>query len=193
VTPADRATFDRLLAEVLSPAYGLALSLSKNATEAEDLVQEAALAAFKGFRTFQPGTNFKAWFYRILTHCHYYRYRRTKSRGEAVPLEEDLDLYLYRRTAEAGFHAQSEDPAAVLLDKMTGEQIRSAVASLPPEFQVAVALFFLEEASYEEIAEVLEIPLGTVRSRLHRGRKLLQKALWQVAQEYGLVAAGAET
>lgn len=186
--PAGRETFESLLESVLAPAYGLAMSLSRNAADAEDLLQEAALAAFKGFRTFQPGTNFKAWFYRILTHCHYYRHRRNKNKPEDVPLEDASDLYLYLKTAEAGFHAQSEDPAALLMNKLTGEQIREAVASLPPEFQVAVSLFFLEEASYEEIAEVLECPIGTVRSRLHRGRKLLQRALWRVAVDHGLIA-----
>lgn len=185
-----RPRIEDLLLPLLGPAYGLARSLTRDAHEAEDLLQEAALAACRGFSSFSAGTNFKAWFYRILTNCHFARFRRPGSRVETVHIddgEEDLELYLYQRTAEAGLHAEP-DPAAALLRKMTAEQVRGAVAGLPAEFQVAVSLFFLEEMSYEDIAAVLDCPVGTVRSRLHRGRKLLQKRLWTLAVDAGIVA-----
>jgi RNA polymerase sigma-70 factor, ECF subfamily len=185
--PGARPAIESLLLPLLDRAYGLARSLTRDAAEADDLLQEAALAACRGFASFVPGTNFKAWFYRILTNCHFARFRRQGSRVETVEVEEEsLDLYLYQRTGEIGLHA-ADDPAAALLRKMTAEQVRGAVAGLPAEFQVAVSLFFLDEMSYEEIAAVLDCPVGTVRSRLHRGRKLLQKSLWTIALEAGVV------
>ena len=185
---ASRKEFESLLAPLLGRAFGLARSLTRTAAEAEDLLQETALSAYCGFHTFTPGTNFKAWFYRILTHRHYYRHRQDKRRPATVELEDSPDLYLYARTAEAGLHAVSDDPAALLMSKMTCEQVRAAVAELPEEFGVVVSLHFLEEMRYQEIAEVVGCPVGTVRSRLHRGRKMLQKKLWRTAQREGIVS-----
>lgn len=185
--PGGAASFEELFRSIAGPAYALASSLIRDASRAEDLLQEAALAAYRGFASFAPGTNFKAWFYRILTNCHFARYRRERRTPQTVELEETPALYLYMRTAEVGLHAEA-DPAERLMRRMTAEQVREAVASLPEEYRVAVSLFFLEESSYEEIAAVLECPLGTVRSRLHRGRKMLQKSLWTMAVEAGIVA-----
>lgn len=183
-----RERFEDLLMPLLGPAYALARSLTRDAHEAEDLLQEAALAAFRGYGSFAPGTHFKAWFYRILMHCHFARYRRQRHRPATVDIDDVEDLYLFTRTAEAGFHQADDDPAALLMRKMTAEQVHRAVAGLPPEFRAAVSLFFLEDLTYEETATVLDCPLGTVRSRLHRGRKLLQKELWAIAREEGIVS-----
>ena len=101
--------------------------------------------------------------------------------------DDTPDLYLYARSGEAGFPTQGPDPAAQLLDQLGTERVTAAINCLPEEYRVVSTFYFMEDLSYEEIAQVLGCPIGTVRSRLHRGRKMLQKALWQVAEESGIV------
>src|SRR2546426_7508029 len=180
-------TLDDLLRPLLGRAYGLALRLLRNRADAEDLVQEAALAACRGFGTFQPGSHFKAWFFRILINSYYARHRRQRHEGPPVDLDEAPELYLYGRTAELGLHESLADPAQALLNRLDGDQIGAALQALPEEYRVVSTLYFIEDFSYEEIAGVLGIPVGTVRSRLHRGRRILQKLLWRVAVEGGVV------
>ena len=182
--PAD---FEPLFAAVAGTAFGIAVRLTRNQADAEDLVQEAALLAFRAFASFEPGTNFRAWFFRILTNCYFSKRRREKSRPVTSDLDDTPDLYLYARSAEAGFPTQGPDPAAQLLDQLGTEGVVGAINRLPEEYRVVSTLYFMEDLSYEEIAQVLGCPIGTVRSRLHRGRKMLQKALWQVAVESGIV------
>ncbi|HEV8453990.1 MAG TPA: sigma-70 family RNA polymerase sigma factor [Gemmatimonadales bacterium] len=181
------ATFESLFTAVANSAFGVALRLSRNQADAEDLVQEAALLAFRAFDSFEAGTNFRAWFLKILTNCYYSKRRREKSRPVTSDLDDTPDLYLYARSAEAGFPTQGQDPAQQLLDKVGTERIVAALARLPEEYRVVATLYFMNDLSYEEIAAVLECPVGTVRSRLHRGRKMLQKALWQIAEEDGII------
>lgn len=181
--------FETLLDEVLDPAYGLALRFTRRTEDAEDIVQEAALLAYRAFHTFQVGTNFKAWFFRIVTNVFRQRYRKSKREPETTDLDDPPVLYLYCRTAEAGLHARAEDPAALVLGRLDTEQVTAAIDGLPEEYRVAATLYLLEELSYEEIAGILDCPIGTVRSRLHRGRRLLQKALWQIAEQQGVIAA----
>jgi RNA polymerase sigma-70 factor (ECF subfamily) len=180
------ASLESLIEPILGVAYGVALRLSRNRTDAEDLVQEAAFQACRGFHTFQAGTNFKAWFLRILTNCFYYRYRRQKREPEMVQVEDAAELFMIHRAAEHGLMGDAGDPAARVLDKIGEEHVAEAIGSLPAEFRVVCALYFMEDLRYQEIAEILECPVGTVRSRLHRGRRLLQKLLWQVAHERGV-------
>jgi RNA polymerase sigma-70 factor (ECF subfamily) len=182
--PAD---FEALFAAVAGTAFGIAARLTRNQADAEDLVQEAALLAFRAFTSFEPGTNFRAWFFKILTNCYFSKRRREKSRPVTSDFDDTPDLYLYARSAEAGFPTQGPDPAAQLLDQLGTERVVAAIDRLPEEYRVVSTLYFMEDLSYEEIAHVLGCPVGTVRSRLHRGRKMLQKALWQVAQESGIV------
>ena len=182
-----QADFERLFAAVAGTAFGIASRLTRNQADAEDLVQEAALLAFRAFASFEPGTNFRAWFFRILTNCYFSKRRREKRRPVTSDLDDTPDLYLYARSAEAGFPTQGPDPAAQLLDQLGTERVVAAIARLPEEYRVVSTLYFMEDLSYEEIAEALDCPIGTVRSRLHRGRKMLQKALWQVAVESGIV------
>jgi len=172
---------------VAGTASGIAMRLTRNQADAEDLMQEAALLAFRAFASFEPGTNFRAWFFKILTNCYFSKRRREKSRPVTSDLDDTPDLYLYARSAEAGFPTQGPDPAAQLLDRLGTERVVTAIARLPEEYRVVSTLYFMEDLSYEEIAEVLGCPIGTVRSRLHRGRKMLQKALWLVAEESGIV------
>jgi RNA polymerase sigma-70 factor (ECF subfamily) len=98
-------------------------------------------------------------------------------------------LYLYQQTRHAGLHARSADPAALVFEKMTTEHVTAAIAALPEEFRTVCTLYFMQEFAYQEIAEMVDCPVGTVRSRLHRGRKAHQRALWEIAQEQGIPAA----
>jgi RNA polymerase sigma-70 factor, ECF subfamily len=182
------AEFEDLFAAVATTAFGIAVRLTRNQADAEDLVQEAALLAFRAFASFEPGTNFRAWFFKIMTNCYFSKRRREKSRPVTSDLDDTPDLYLYARSGEAGFPTQGPDPAAQLLDKLGTERVVVAIDRLPEEYRVVSTLYFMEDLSYEEIAQVLGCPIGTVRSRLHRGRKMLQKALWQVAEEDGIVS-----
>jgi RNA polymerase sigma-70 factor, ECF subfamily len=184
--------FEQLLSPILQMAYGTAVRLTRNRTEAEDLVQDAALLAFKAFGTFQRGSNFKAWFFRILTNAFYSRHRKEKHEKANLSTEDVPALYLYSKTAEAGLHGRESDPASAIMDKLDTEQVSEALEALPTEYRVVATLYFIEDFSYQQIAEVLECPVGTVRSRLHRGRRMLQKALWDVAVERGIVPAAGE-
>jgi RNA polymerase sigma-70 factor (ECF subfamily) len=182
-------SFEALLGPVLDSAYGTALRFTRNRSDAEDLVQEAALLACRGFKTFEAGSNFRAWFFRIMTNCFYSKYRKRKRQGTEVELDDTPELYMYCQTAAMGLHAQTADPAALLMSKLATEQVEAAVESLPDEYRVVATLYFMQDFSYQEIADVVGVPVGTVRSRLHRSRRLLQKALWVIAEERGVVAA----
>jgi RNA polymerase sigma-70 factor (ECF subfamily) len=187
VQTAAQATFESLFAGVLSSAYGVAMRFCHNQADAEDLVQEAAFLAYRGFDSFVSGSNFRAWFLKILTNCYFSKRRREKSRPVTSDLDDTPDLYLYARSGQAGFPTQGSDPASELLESLGTERIVAAIGRLPEDYRVVSTLYFMEDLSYEEIARILECPVGTVRSRLHRGRKMLQKALWQIAEEDGIV------
>ena len=186
------ATFESLFGAVVNTAYGVAMRFCHNQADAEDLVQEAAFLAYRAFDSFEPGTNFRAWFLKILTNCYFSKRRREKSRPVVSDLDDTPDLYLYAHSGQAGFPTQGPDPAAELLETLGTERITAAIGRLPEEYRVVATLYFMEDLSYEEIARILECPVGTVRSRLHRGRKMLQKALWQVAEEDGIIRARTE-
>lgn len=180
-----RREFESLLAPVAGVAYRVALNLTRNPDDAMDLVQDATVQAFRAFESFQQGTNFKAWFLKILTNK--FLKARAKNRAETVPIEDAEDVFLFKRAKEAGLLGNSDDPARIVLNGLEVEAVQDAMDKLPEEFRTAAVMYFLNDFSYEEIAEVLDVPIGTVRSRLHRGRKLLQKALWDVAVERGIV------
>jgi len=187
--PLEPSDFDAQLLAVLPPAYGYALRLTRNRADAEDLVQEAALLACRAAHTFEAGSNFKAWYFRILVRCFYARHRTAKRRPETVELDDTPDLYLYGNFIRNGLRSSGDDPASTLLERLGTEQVVDAIRVLPTEYGVVCTLYFMEDFAYHEIAEVLDVPVGTVRSRLHRGRKMLQKALWQAAQEAGVIGA----
>jgi RNA polymerase sigma-70 factor (ECF subfamily) len=186
LTMADQATFADQAMEHMSSLYTAALRMTRNSADAEDLVQETYLKAYRAFGTFQEGTNLKAWLYKILTNTFINRYRAKKRRPEETDLEDVEDLYLYRRlggleAATAGRSAEEE-----VLERFTDTEVKEALESLPENFRMAVLMADVEGFSYKEIADILDIPIGTVMSRLHRGRKALQKALFEFGLERGL-------
>jgi len=180
-------TFEALLTPILATAYRAALYMTRNQADAEDAVQEAVLLALKGFGGFQPETNFKAWFLRILTNVVYARGRQARSAGQTVSFDEVPPLYLYTKTAAAGLHVGNSDPAGTFLGKLDAQHVTAAIQSLPDEYRTAAAFYFVDDLTYREIADALHCPVGTVRSRIHRARKLLQRALWALAVDSGIV------
>jgi RNA polymerase sigma-70 factor (ECF subfamily) len=190
-----RDEFSALLEPALGRAYGVALHLTRNPADAEDLVQEAALLAYRGFGTFQRGTNFRAWFIRILTNAFLSAQRKQRPEQHAVSLEDAPNALLQRRaheqlTGESPVNAlRGGDLVRAVVGKLETDQVSMAIAALPEEFRAVASLYFLDDCSYQQIAEMLDIPVGTVRSRLHRGRALLQQKLWRIAQDHGIVTA----
>lgn len=182
-----------LLHSVLGPGYNLAVRLTRDQADAEDLLQEAALRACRFFHQFQRGTNFRAWFFKILVNCHYHGVRQDGRRGERVSIDDAPPLHLYLGAAELGLQDSESDPAAAFLERIGTDRIDQALNALPEEYRAVASLYFVDDFTYKEIADVLEIPLGTVRSRLHRGRKMLQKKLWDAAVEHGIVSRKEES
>jgi RNA polymerase sigma-70 factor, ECF subfamily len=187
---ADPAHFTDEAMEYMPSLYSAALRMTRNRADAEDLVQETYLRAYRGFGGFQEGTNLKAWLYRILTNTFINSYRAKKRRPEESDLDDVEDFYLYRRLggleeARAGRSAEDE-----LMDLFPEAEVKDALESLPENFRIPVLLADVEGFSYKEIADILEIPIGTVMSRLHRGRKALQKRLYDFATERGLASPG---
>lgn len=185
--------YERLLKPLTRIAFGVALHLTRNRDDAEDLLQETAIQAYRAFPTFQPGTHFKAWFLRILTNLFLNRVRKRQREPEIASLDDAPDLYLYTQVTRNGGGRGNEDPAKQILERIGTEQMVAAIAALPEEFRMVAALYFVEEMSYQEISEILDCPIGTVRSRLHRGRKLLQRTLWDLVQETPLADGSART
>ena len=174
--------------EHMDSLYAGAMRMTRNPADAEDLVQETYLRAFRGFEGFEEGTNLKAWLYRILTNTFINRYRQQKRRPEESDIDDVEDFYLYRRLGgfeEARISKSAED---TMLELFTDDEVKEALESLPETFRMAVLLADVEGFAYKEIAEILDIPIGTVMSRLHRGRKGLQKRLWEFATKEGLLS-----
>ena len=183
---ADQATFAEQAMPLVGPLYSGALRMTRNPADAEDLVQEVYLRAYRGFGGFQQGTNLKAWMFRILTNTYINSYRAKQRRPEQTELDEVEDLYLYKRLGGLEAAALSRSAEDELMDTFSDAEVKAAVEDLPEIFRMAVLLADVEGFSYKEIAEILEIPIGTVMSRLHRGRKALQKRLLDYAVNHGL-------
>ena len=175
----DPEVFEAEMNPHLDALYRNALRLTGNANDAEDLLQDTYLRAYRFFHQYQPGTNGKAWLFRIMNTVFLNEYRKKVRQGEQVSYDGLEDFYLYNRLSEdINERPELENPQKAVMEKLDREMIERAIEALPIEFRETVALATLEEMSYQEIADTLEIPVGTVRSRLSRGRKLLQKALW---------------
>ncbi|HEC09434.1 MAG TPA: sigma-70 family RNA polymerase sigma factor [Acidimicrobiales bacterium] len=172
----------------MSSLYAAARRMTRNDADAEDLLQETFLKAYRGYGGFKEGTNLKAWLYRILTNSYINRYRAKQRRPDETDLEDVEDFYLYRRLGGAESSVLGRSAEDEVLDSITDEQVRDALDSLPDTFRMAVVLADVEGFSYKEIAEILDVPIGTVMSRLHRGRRALQKALYEYAVERGITS-----
>jgi RNA polymerase sigma-70 factor (ECF subfamily) len=184
---ADRATFQAQAMEFMPQLYSAARRMTRNNADAEDLVQETYLKAYRSFGTFQEGSNLRAWLYRIMTNTFINSYRARQRRPEETDLADVEDLYLYRRMGGLEQALASRSAEDQLIDLFTDDEVKQALETLPENFRLPVLLADVEDFSYKEIAEMLEIPIGTVMSRLHRGRKAMQKLLYDFAVDRGLV------
>ncbi len=176
---AEQADFEAQAMEHLAALYSSAMRMTHNPSDAEDLVQETYLKAYRGFKGFEQGTNLKAWLFRILTNTYINMYRAKQRRPEQQELGEVEDLYLYRRLGGLEAAELGRSTEDVVLDHLTEGEVHDAVDALPENFRMPVLLADVEGFAYKEIAEILDIPIGTVMSRLHRGRKALQKSLYE--------------
>jgi RNA polymerase sigma-70 factor (ECF subfamily) len=171
----------------LDALYRTALRMTRSEADAEDLVQETYIRAFRFRDQFTLGTNMKAWLFRILTNTFINTYRRKAAQPEVTDLEGIDEFSLYRRMNTDRAASSSPDPEAELLNNVVDTEVTDALEELPEKFRTTV-LLDVEGFSYKEIAEMLSVPIGTVMSRLHRGRKFLQKRLYDLARERGIAA-----
>ncbi|MHB8513670.1 MAG: sigma-70 family RNA polymerase sigma factor [Actinomycetota bacterium] len=179
-------TFEDSAMPLIEAMYGPALRLTRNAADAEDLLQETALKAYQAFGQFEQGTNLRAWLYKILINTFISSYRKAKRGPQTVPdaIEiEGEDFSLFDRLSASSI----ETPEAIVLDQIPDEDVKRALEDLPEQFRMAVLLADVEGFSYKEIADITGANIGTVMSRLHRGRKQLQRSLWEFARTHGLV------
>ncbi len=189
---ADQVDFERDAMQYTRQLYSAAMRMTRNPADAEDLVQETYLKAYRAYHTFQEGTNLKAWLYRILTNTYINKYRKDSRRPSEVDLGTVEDMYLYRRLGSEESAEAARTTEDRVLDGLVESDIKQAVEELPESFRMPVLLADLEGFSYKEIAEIIDIPIGTVMSRLHRGRKAMQKRLWEFAKQRGLLPEDAK-
>jgi RNA polymerase sigma-70 factor, ECF subfamily len=178
----DRVRFEEDALELSDQVYRVARHLVGSREEAEDLMQEAYARAFRSWRSFQPGTNLRAWLLRILTNLNIDRGRRQQRTPDSQPLEEG-DYFLYNRLESAGGGVSDEER---VVQRLSQNDVVGALAEVPHDFRDAVVLVDIGDFTYSDAAQILDIPIGTVMSRLHRGRRILKQAMAESA-------AGSET
>ncbi|HEU5003303.1 MAG TPA: sigma-70 family RNA polymerase sigma factor [Actinomycetota bacterium] len=169
--------------------YGTALRMTRNAADAEDLVQETFLRAFRAWDRFEPGTNLKAWLFKIMTNLFISSYRARRREPVTISTDDTEEFDLYRNLVDADGQV-GRSAESIVIDRLVDDDVKGALSNLSENFRIPVLLADVEGFSYREIADMMGVPIGTVMSRLHRGRKALQKALWDKAVETGLVDAG---
>jgi RNA polymerase sigma-70 factor (ECF subfamily) len=174
----------------LDALYRTALRMTRSEADAEDLVQETYIRAFRFREQFAPGTNLKAWLFRILTNTFINTYRRRRAQPEFTELDDVDEFSLYKRMSDLRTSSESGNPETEFLNGIVDSEVKDALTDLPEKFR-QVVLLDVEGFSYKEIAEMLDIPIGTVMSRLHRGRKFLQNRLLDLAQQRGIAAVRA--
>ncbi|MEM9034624.1 MAG: sigma-70 family RNA polymerase sigma factor [Actinomycetota bacterium] len=189
---ADQADFSEQAMPFADALYSSALRMTRNPADAEDLLQETFLRAYRGFGGFTEGTNLKAWLFRILTNTYINRYRAKQRRPDETDLDEGEDFYLYRRLGGLEAAHASRSAEDEVLDLFSEAEVKAAVEELPEQYRITVLLADVEGFAYKEVAEILDIPIGTVMSRLHRGRRRLQERLYEFASRRGLTAERAD-
>ncbi|MFH2037179.1 MAG: sigma-70 family RNA polymerase sigma factor [Candidatus Zixiibacteriota bacterium] len=166
----------------LDALFRTALRMTKNDGDANDLVQETFLKAYRFWDKFEEGTNCRAWLFRIMTNIFINNYRSKAWKPQTVDLEEVDDDFIFGTLSA---NDDQKDPETSFLNKVFEEDVKAAIEELPEDFRLVIMLSFIEGFSYQEIADIVDLNIGTVKSRLHRGRKLLQKSLWQYAVRNG--------
>jgi RNA polymerase sigma-70 factor (ECF subfamily) len=188
-----KALFEKEALKYLDELFASGMRMTRQREAAEDLVSEVYARAWKSFDQFEPGTNLRAWLYKILTNTYINRYRQRQREPLMVELDRPQDTEtgeggdLYDRLVGASPNP-FDNPDQVLTNRILDQDMKKAIDGLPEEFRMAVLLSDVQSFSYQEIADMLGIPIGTVRSRLWRGRRLLQKILWKQAVEAGIVS-----
>ncbi len=184
-SPGQMTEFEKEAMVHTDALYRSALRMTKNPSDAEDLVQETLLKAYRSFDRFEPGTNAKAWLFKIMTNTFINNYRSKQKEAASVSFDDIDDSVMHSQMSAR--LADGGDPERDFYNKIIDRDIVEAVEKLPEEFRLVVVLAFNEGFAYQEIADILGIQVGTVKSRLHRGRKMLQKLLWEYANERGVV------
>jgi RNA polymerase sigma-70 factor (ECF subfamily) len=187
VTPQSRLRLEQEAIEHLDALYRTALRMTRSPADAEDLVQETYLRAFRALHQFTEGTNLRAWLFRILTNTYINEYRKRQRRPSNTSLDDIEEFYLYDHLVDSGVQPSVDRPEDTVLERLTTDDVSAAIDELPEEFRQVVVLADVEGFAYREIAEIVGIPVGTVMSRLFRARRRLRRTLYDIAVESGYI------